>query len=230
MANPDRWCFAWSPQRSASTGTDRAALLNETAWNKNDTITISFLDGDPGVQEKVMRYAQEWTAPDLANLSLEFHRDTTDTMVRISFRNPGSWSVLGTTCRRITDRTQPTMNFGWLTPETADDEVRRVVLHEFGHALGLIHEHQNPKDKIQWNRDAVIEDLSGPPNDWDLNTIEFNMFKPYQEAEVRATAVDKDSIMMYPIPANWTTNGFSAGLNSNLSAEDRQLIREAYGS
>ena len=48
------------------------------------------------------------------------------------------------------------MNYGWLTPESAQDEVRRVVLHEFGHALGLIHEHQNPKGGgIEWNRDAV---------------------------------------------------------------------------
>ena len=47
------------------------------------------------------------------------------------------------------------MNYGWLTPDSDDDELRRVVLHEFGHALGLIHEHQNPEGGIEWNEPAV---------------------------------------------------------------------------
>ena len=105
MANSERWCFAWEPGRSASQGTDKAALLKETQWDSGDVITVSFLDGDPGVQEKVKRYAQEWTAPGMANLTLEFRRDTNDTLIRISFRYAGSWSVLGKTCKRITDKT-----------------------------------------------------------------------------------------------------------------------------
>lgn len=229
MTNPGMWCFTWMPdRRAAANGADKAALLKDAKWQSGDIITVSFLDGDEAVIQKVIRYAQEWTAPGMADLTLDFRRDTTDTLVRISFRYPGSWSVLGTACRRITDRSKPTMNYGWLTPATPDDEVRRVVLHEFGHALGLIHEHQNPKGAIEWDRAAVMRDLSGPPNNWTADQIEFNMFKPYQEAEVRATPVDRASIMLYPIPARWTTNGFSAGLNTDLSADDRRLIREVY--
>ena len=36
------------------------------------------------------------------------------------------------------------MNYGWLEPDTELREYQRVVRHEFGHALGMIHEHQNP--------------------------------------------------------------------------------------
>ena len=32
---------------------------------------------------------------------------------------------------------QRAMNFGWFDNNTPDAEVRRMVLHEFGHALGL---------------------------------------------------------------------------------------------
>jgi len=33
---------------------------------------------------------------------------------------------------------------------------RPTVLHEFGHALGLIHEHQSPfKGGFEWNKDEV---------------------------------------------------------------------------
>jgi serralysin len=50
-------------------------------------------------------------------------------------------------CQQILDP-KPTMNYGWMTPDSSDDEVHRVVAHEFGHALGLIHEHQNPDTPI----------------------------------------------------------------------------------
>jgi hypothetical protein len=128
----------------------------------------------------------------------------------------------------VTDTTQPTMNYGWLTPDSEDDEIRRVVLHEFGHALGLIHEHQNPAGGIQWDRDAVTRDLSGPPNNWPADVIDHNMFETYQANETNFTATDKDSIMMYPIPANWTLDGYTVGLNTELSATDRQFVHEQY--
>jgi serralysin len=102
------------------------------------------------------------------------------------------------------------------------------VTHEFGHALGLIHEHQNPDKPISWNREAVIADLSGPPNSWDQQTIENNIFKRYEKTEVATTPTDPDSIMMYPIPATWTVDGFSVGLNTNLSEFDRKFIAGAY--
>lgn len=123
---------------------------------------------------------------------------------------------------------EPTMNYGWLTPDSNDDELHRVVAHEFGHALGLIHEHQNPDTPIDWNRAAVIADLSGPPNNWDEATIENNMFKRYDPSEVSTTPTDRLSIMMYPIPASWTNDGFSADLNKELSDTDRDFIRGAY--
>ncbi len=47
---------------------------------------------------------------------------------------------------------------GWLEPDTPNDEYRRVVLHEFGHALGGIHEHQSPASGvIPWDKPKVYE-------------------------------------------------------------------------
>jgi len=226
MQRQDRWCFAWFASRPTARGAERAALVKGSKWTSGDTITASFLDGATVVQDRVREVAERWTAPGLANLTLDF-RDDPDTMIRISFKYRGSWSVIGTSCKQAKDG-EPTMNYGWLRPESTDDDLRRVVLHEFGHALGLIHEHQNPVGGIKWNREAVIASLSGPPNNWSLEVIERNMFEPYQKQEVNATELDPKSIMMYPIPASWTLDGFTADLNADLSAKDKIFVHGEY--
>lgn len=228
-ANAERFCMCITPQNEVA-GT-KAALLNRYRWPKGANITARFLGGDTALQNRVVSVAQEWIKPSMAHLFLTLKPATENhTDIRIAFMpGKGSWSYLGTYCRQIAEP-QPTMNFGWINANSPDSEFRSVVLHEFGHALGLIHEHQNPKGGIKWNRDAVIADLSGPPNNWDTATIENNMFKKYAPNEVSGTDVDARSIMMYPIPSAWTLDGFSAGFNSDLSEKDRTFIRFAYPS
>lgn len=228
--NPDRFCMCMTPDDlpapdRAALRSQRAAVLKNARWDLGASIGIRFLGGSPALQQRVRDVALRWTK--IANLNFDF-RAAGPTDIRIAFApGKGSWSYLGTMCRTIPEP-QPTMNYGWLTDASSDDEVQRVVLHEFGHAIGLIHEHQNPKGGIKWNRDAVIHDLEGPPNNWDLPTIENNMFKFYAPDVVVATDVDPHSIMMYPIPEAWTLDGTSAGLNADLSADDRTLIRTVY--
>jgi hypothetical protein len=221
--NAHHFCVVVSQQPQDSN--DRAALLNAARWNPGDVIRVRFLEGDESLRGRVRAVADRWTA--LANLTFEWVEEG-DTEIRIAFRQgDGSWSYLGTQCREIPDG-EPTMNYGWLTPDSPDDEITSVVLHEFGHALGLIHEHQNPEGGIQWNEPAVIADLSGPPNNWDEATIRHNVLGHYEPGTTTGTPVDPDSIMMYPIPAAWTLDGFSADFNGDLSEQDMAFIREAY--
>jgi len=229
IVNPDRWCFAPLAESRTGPGAERATLLAVAKWIPGETITVSFLGGDPGLQKKVKDVALEWTAPGMANLDLEFRTDTTNTDIRIAFTaGAGSWSYVGTTCRRI-PHPDPTMNYGWLDPSSTEEEIRRVVLHEFGHALGLIHEHQHPEGCLKWDYNQVIDDLSGPPNNWDLTTIIRNVFQAYAEDETNFTdVVDPESIMMYSLPASWTLDGFSVGLNSGLSETDKDFIKSQY--
>jgi serralysin len=229
MKNNDQWCFAWFGLPKTAPGSKtRAALVRDSKWNPGEIITISFLDGNSSVQDRVADVAKAWVGPKMADLIFDFRKDT-NTDIRISFNFAGSWSVLGNSCRFV-PKSQPTMNYGWLTPDSSDAELKRVVLHEFGHALGLIHEHQNPGGKIKWNRKQVIQDLSGPPNNWTLDVIERNMFKPYAKHETNYSHLDTKSIMMYPIPARWTLDGVSIPLNNTLSATDKKFIKDQYQS
>jgi serralysin len=226
--NEHQWCFCYSPGASHGPYKDKAAMLNSVKWQRGEEISISFLDGEEELQERVMNVAMAWVAPGMANLKFIFRIDTNNTDIRISFKSEGSWSTLGTSCRNITDINKPTMNFGWLNMQSTDEEIRDVVLHEFGHAIGLIHEHLNPRGEIQWNKERVRRNLSGPPNYWDDETIDRNMWEIFTEGELKLTEMDKDSIMMYPIPRKWTTDGFSVGLNTQLSETDKEFIRKAY--
>ncbi len=222
----DKWCFAWFADEDMAQATTRGALQKNAKWDSGDIISIAFLDGTDQQKALVKQYSDEWV-DGLANLSFSWVADPDDSDIRISFKYKGSWSVIGTTCRSV-PKSEATMNFGWLGPDVSAPEAKRVILHEFGHALGMIHEHQNPFGGIKWNKPAVIADLSNPPNSWDLAKIERNMFKPYNKREVNGTQLDKQSIMLYPIPASWTTDGLSVGSNKELSATDRAFIRQQY--
>jgi hypothetical protein len=187
-------------------------------WPVGSTLRVRFLEGTPQQHEIVRKFAPEWTRH--ANLRLEF-TTSPQAEIRIAFADDGSWSYIGTDCLGFPPN-RATMNYGWL------DE--GVVLHEFGHALGLIHEHQNPVGGIQWNKPAVYRDLGGPPNNWPPDVVDNNMFRTYDVDQINGTTLDPDSIMLYSFPASWTLNGFSAKENNVLSAMDKEFIgsRGAY--
>lgn len=212
-------------KRTPKRADERMALQKASLWNPGDAIRIAFMDGDPGVQKRVQETACAWL--DYADLNFYF-TDDADADIRISFQaDPGSWSYLGTDCRSI-PVDQPTMNYGWLTPDSDEEEVQRVVLHEFGHALGCIHEHQNPDGGIQWNKPVVYEYYAGPPNFWSKTDVDHNLFETYDEDLLTHTPLDGESIMLYPVDPAFTVDGFSAGQNTKLSDTDKEFIRSVY--
>jgi hypothetical protein len=117
------------------------AIVTGAMWPKvGRELSVSFLDGDPAVQARIPEYAE--VCSEYANITFSFGSDA-DADIRISFKDPGSWSWIGTQCFAI-PALEPTMNYGWLTPDTDEQEYSRVVTHEFGHAVGCVHELQNP--------------------------------------------------------------------------------------
>jgi Matrixin len=205
-----------------------AALVKAKRWRNGRTLKVRFLDGDPSLQNRVAEAAREWSKH--ANIKFDFGNHA-DAQIRVAFvQGAGSWSAVGTDAlvEEWFPPNEPTMNFGWLTPQSSDEEIRSVVLHEFGHAIGLIHEHQQPNASIQWNKELIYRQLGGPPNNWSRDVVDHNVFNRLAKSELNASAYDKESIMHYFFPKEWTLDGTEFRENSALSPLDVKFIGTQY--
>ena len=191
----------------------RAIMPRGKAWPVGSQLRVRFLSGSDAQRAMVQRFAPTWT--EFANLDFVFD-DSPRAEIRISFdANDGAWSYLGTDCLGIPTNAA-TMNLGW------QDEA--VILHEFGHAIGMAHEHQNPEGGIEWNEEVVIRDLGGAPNFWTEEEVRHNVLQKYRADQINGTEFDRDSIMLYAFPGTWTRSGIGTNSNTTLSALDKQFI------
>lgn len=194
-------------------------------WMPGQTIRIKFLNGDTYLQNKVKQYASVWLQH--ANLKYEWVTFG-DAAIKISFKwngDQGSWSSIGVGCYN-TAQNSPSMNFGWFDNSTSEEEFSRVIIHEFGHALGFAHEHQNPTAPIQWNAAAAYNyyALAG----WDKAEVDHNILNKFSTSTVDYTNFDEKSIMLYAFPSFLTFNGYSSSWNNVLSNEDKVSAATLY--
>jgi hypothetical protein len=206
----------------------RAAAPIDSLWIPGQTITVGFLREGPAavdasIEDRVRTVAEQW----MLEANLTFLWVDGPAAIRISFENSGSWSFIGTECLARPPE-EATMNFGWLSPDLDEPAFRAVVLHEFGHALGMIHEHQNPSAQIRWNRAAVYASYARPPNQWSRAEVDHNLFETYDPRVTQFTACDPTSIMMYPIPPEHLEAGDPVGWNTELSDADKAFIASLY--
>ncbi|KAM5531017.1 hypothetical protein V8D89_015344 [Ganoderma adspersum] len=127
-------------------------------WQNARVLRVKILNGTDRIKAKIRQYANVWT--EHANITFQFV-DSGNAEIRINIDSSGnSWSYVGTDNLSI-PQTRPTMNFGWLTNASSEAEFFSLIIHEFGHAMGCIHEHRCPVNAIPWNVEAVYEDPRG---------------------------------------------------------------------
>lgn len=188
------------------------------------TIRIKFLDNKPEAQDIVKDCATEWMI--YANIKFIFVQSNEDAEVRISFDSRGGyWSAIGTDCLK-TDKNAATMNFG-IGMFYSYDNFRTSILHEFGHMLGLQHEHQNPNGGPAFNIPLVYAYYLREFG-WTKKMVDEQIFAHYSTTQTNSSSYDKASIMHYDFPASLIINGISYERNHDLSATDKRIINQIY--
>lgn len=192
-------------------------------WTNGSTIRVKFIGGDESVKSKITYYAKLWEK--YANIVLNFV-ESGDAEIRIAFDpNTGSHSIIGTQALTV-PQYEPTLNFGWFNSTTPDLEIKRTTLHEFGHALGLLHEHQNPVSPIKWNYSKAYAYFMQTQK-WTKEMVDLNIFNRYSVTQTN-NRYDEHSIMIYPIPKELTEDGYGVEMSYDLSDGDKKLIAELY--
>lgn len=217
LLTPNWYCATIEQPEKPGKKVQRAVGAKGKFWPTGSVLKIGFIGGTASQIAAVKQYAPEWTQH--ANLKFEFPAAGPYDL-RVAFNSGGgAWSYVGTDAKRIA-QSSPTINLGWIG--------RDVICHEFGHAIGLFHEHQNPSGGICWNESNVIRDLSGPPNNWTESMIRFNVLNKFNPNDVLTTAWDKLSIMHYSIPASWVCNGVAIPGGTVISPTDAAFVKTVY--
>lgn len=218
-----------STKTEDSNDTSKLALETGYRWLPGTKIRIAFLDGDDTLKNKVKEYANEWTQH--ANLHFKYVEDLENSDVRIIFDTNKHSSQVGTKSKNI-DATDPTMHlaksdFYYPLGGIRQKDMRQIVLHEFGHMIGCIHEHQNPSTGIQWDEDKVIAHYKAKQN-WDEKRTRFNVLDKFDKTITQYSEFDPDSIMGYWFPAELTKNDIELKRNFDLSKQDIEYIKLMY--
>ncbi len=184
----------------------------QTYFEKNKNITIP---------EAVKKIVMERIQP-LVNLKFTFIEKSEiadkKNVVKISFDpDGGAWSLVG---KDAINQKGPTMNLGWFDVST--------VLHEFGHVLGMIHEHQSPLGKpIDWNKNKVVK-WARETQGWNEEETQKNILDKYDKTMINGSDFDPLSVMLYFFPAKLTMNHRGTHQNLRLSADDVIWIEKTY--
>ena len=268
---------AWRKRAAASSNGLEFLVSDVVRWVPGSSVRVAFLDGDDALHADVADATQQ--IADECNLALDFgvdaagkHRRWTESdtehraEIRVSFDLGGFWSLVGTDS---TDETvgapsdpaggrpgQRSLNLGGFTTNLPPDW-QGTVRHEFLHALGFQHEHQNMRGpceaEFRWEddpgyiptqdargvfvRDAagrlpgIYTYLAGAPNRWPRAKVDHNLRTEESEDTV-AGPFDKASVMLYRFDAFFYKSSPSPCAPTtegvDLSDGDKRALRLIY--
>jgi hypothetical protein len=224
------------PVNLRSTSRYELAASKYKMWQPGDAsqmlpgqvLRIRIMDGDAEIKAAIEEYAREWLL--YANLRFEFG-NFPDAEIRVTTYGRGYSSLVGTDAQQV-PYDQATMTLGGPRGNLArvgdPAEVRRVVLHEFGHALGCIHEQARPNAPIPWDKPRVYAYYQ-TYHGWDQARVDANIFERYGAPDLWASEqYDTTSIMQYAVDREHTIGGYEIPWNMTLSETDKAFIATMY--
>ncbi len=184
-----------------------AVLIPDKRWPPGSQLTVWFLEGEPHWHELVKATAREWSR--FGNISFNFtaEKPLSGSHIRISF-NGYDGTQLGK--HESLTSTEPTMRLASVSkPKLPLKYKKRIILHEFGHALGFEHEYRHPQWPygpawIEYQTQRCINKLGTDNNHVNGHCQTIN--RTLKEDDVWQFPYDDQSIMNYPVSANWLDN------------------------
>lgn len=210
-------------KRSSSRRTKRSVASHTRFWEPGRTLKIATYDTDQKTVDIVKNIANQWL--EHANLKFEFIPGATgDIRLKIEeSEDRFSYSLLGTDSLKYLPE-EPTMR---ISLSLEDDEFEGTVLHEFGHALGLRHEHQHPDATIPWDLDKIYDWYEKEYN-FDRKSVDTDVLPLPYYSNVTYSDYDPLSIMHYEIDGEVTIDNWKQARNRTLSEKDKETIRKIY--
>lgn len=198
-------------------------------WPVGSEIKIGFIDGTQEDRDFVKGVGSEWF--EFVNLSVHYVDVPSTADVRISIKTTPerSYSYIGTSAR-IASIGEPTMQLA-LLPNLSEEERRKIVLHEFGHMLGLIPENQNPNSKmyVDLDWDKVYQHFA--QLGWNREMVD----QYYRSSEkisylYNGKPFDPHSVMIHPLPKELVAEdkAILSRIPPVLSSGDKQFIAQIY--
>lgn len=222
-----------SPQGEAlKINIKESSLIASTqkVWRVNQTLVVSFLDGDARIKSEVERFSKEWTQ--YANINFVFYPSLKDVPrktkvdILISFNKSGNNSYVGTDSLSFSRSDSASMSLSELSKDHINMR-KSTILHEFGHALGLHHEHQSINRPFKMNANQAMQyckDTYGMTDEG----CRSNIFAIISKDNIYFSAYDPASIMHYALHDGLFESKVSFRENASLSLLDKIEIAKLY--
>lgn len=115
-----------------------------------------------------------------------------------------------------------------LPSDTTRGSHYKVTLHELGHVLGFMHEHQHPEREFSFNFDLLMKNCGLGSSDICRSSIEYNNMKTFSGSKYILKDYDPKSIMHYGVQPPLILENLQILESMSLSLGDKIAAADVY--